>query len=406
MKNSAFAKTPQFAGGQHKQARRAGNCFNCVKPGHYAREFRSAPKQNGPQQNGQSNKNGHKHKQYAHKVSAIAEDNDAGVDEDTEEGAVRYTSNNINSVPSCGVNKSPFHDARKLSGVPGQINNYHNPRILVDSCSPVTIICSDLWKQIKDLNSLVNEIEECFHAVTHDGIKIVGVTHMTLHFGQLHVMHLVLIVDKIAHKFILGNYLLTRYKCDLLNSAKAIVFDGEQVPYTLFRSTVNSICSDICSTTTTIGPYEEILHPALLDANANYATNQTFLLDKTTSKASPILKARIVVNYTSVVVPLLIANISSAPVTIEKGEMLAVDQPLEQDSFPEEPAERHGNKTTPVQEACDSADPALTREQSQHCLRYSTNTARRSQQSRKISGAQILFITRSTSATVVLCVKA
>ena len=62
----------------------------------------------------------------------------------TEEGAVGYTSNNINSVPSCGVNKSPFHDARKLAGVPKQINNYHNPRILVDSGSPVTIICSDL----------------------------------------------------------------------------------------------------------------------------------------------------------------------------------------------------------------------------------------------------------------------
>ena len=103
--------------------------------------------------------------------------------------------------------------------------------------------------------------------------------------------------------------------------------------------------------------------PALLDANAHYATNQTLLLEPTTSRASPILKARVVVNYTSVVVPLLIANILSAPVTIEKREMLAVDQPLEQHSFSEEPAERHGNKKTLVQEACDRADPALTREQ-------------------------------------------
>ena len=43
--------------------------------------------------------------------------------------------------------------------------------------------------------------------------------------------------------------------------------------------------------------------------------------------------------------------------------MHAVNQPQEQHSFSEEPAERHGNKTTPVQEACDRADPALTREQ-------------------------------------------
>ena len=101
-KNSAFAKTPHYAGGQNIQARRAGNCFNCGKTGNYARECRSAPNQSGPQQNGQRNNN--KNKQYAHKLSAIAEDNDAVVDEDTEEGAVGYTSNNINIVPSCGVN--------------------------------------------------------------------------------------------------------------------------------------------------------------------------------------------------------------------------------------------------------------------------------------------------------------
>ena len=94
------------------------------------------------------------------------------------------------------------------------------------------------------------------------------------------------------------------------------MFNGEQVPYTLIRSTVNSIFPVICSTTTTIGPDEKMVLPALLDANAHYATNQTLLLEPTTSKACPILQARVVVNYTSVVVPLLIANISFAFVTI------------------------------------------------------------------------------------------
>ena len=128
--------------------------------------------------------------------------------------------------------------------------------------------------------------------------------------------------------------------------------------------------------------------PALLDANAHYATNQTHLLEPTTLNTSPILKARVMVYYTSDVVPLLIANISSAPVTIEKGEMLTLDQPLKLHSFSKEPAERHGNKKTPVQEACDRADPALTRKQ-KSAVRVTQQTARRSQLARKISTSKI-----------------
>ena len=46
-----------------------------------------------------------------------------------------------------------------------------------------------------------------------------------------------------------------------------------------------------------------------------------------------------------------------------EGKDARCEPPLEQHSFSEERAERHDNKTTPVQEACDRADPALTREQ-------------------------------------------
>ena len=122
-------------------------------------------------------------------------------------GTRQNTSKEYQSVVST---ISPFDDARKLAGVPGQIINYHNHRILVDSGSPLTIICFNLWKQIKDPNLLVNEVEECFHEVKHNGLKFVKVTHKTLHFGKLHVKHQVLIVDKIAHKFILGNDFLTQ----------------------------------------------------------------------------------------------------------------------------------------------------------------------------------------------------
>ena len=108
------------------------------------------------------------------------------------------------------------------------------------------------------------------------------------------------------------------------------------------------ICTVICLTTTTIGQYKDIVIPVLLDANAHNATNQSLLLKLTTSKACLILKALVAINYTSVVVSLLIANISSARVTIDKKEILAMDQPLERHCFSLKPAESRGNNKTPV----------------------------------------------------------
>ena len=87
-------------------------------------------------------------------------------------------------------------------------------------------------------NLLVNWNNKCFQGVIHNKLQIVWVFQMTLHFGKLLVKNTVLIVDKSANKFIITNDILTQYKCDLLNSAKAIVFNGEQVLYTLFKSTV------------------------------------------------------------------------------------------------------------------------------------------------------------------------
>ena len=115
-----------------------------------------------------------------------------------------------------------------------------------------------------------------FSNVTHNGLRIVKITQLKLHFEKLHVKHSVHIVDKIAHNIIFGNDILTQYKCYLLNSARAIVLTGYQIPFKIFRSTVNLICPVICSRTTTIVPYEDIVLSALLDANAQYAINQNF----------------------------------------------------------------------------------------------------------------------------------
>lgn len=121
-KISALAKTFQSTSGQNKQARHAENGYNCGKLGYCAQTCRSSHKQNEPQQNGHRNNNGNKKNQYANKVSAITENKYASFDKETKEGVVGNTSNNINNVPSCGVNKFLFYEVHKLAVVPRQIS--------------------------------------------------------------------------------------------------------------------------------------------------------------------------------------------------------------------------------------------------------------------------------------------
>ena len=83
-------------------------------------------------------------------------------------------------------------------------------------------------------------------------MKVFGRVHLKLQFGSLIIEHPVVVVDKIAHKFILGNDFFVQYKCDILNSDGAIVFGNKSIPYTLFRSTINLICPVICQSRTKI----------------------------------------------------------------------------------------------------------------------------------------------------------
>ena len=79
--------------------------------------------------------------------------------------------------------------------------------------------------------------------------------HLTMEFGSLHIEHLVVVVDIIAHKFILGKTFLVQYQCDILNSNFVVVFSNKSVPYTLFSSIMNLICPVICHSRTVIEPY-------------------------------------------------------------------------------------------------------------------------------------------------------
>ena len=98
------------------------------------------------------------------------------------------------------------------------------------------------------------------------------------------------------------------------------------MPYTLFRSTINLICPVICQARTEIEPYEEAIIPGLLDSYRSYDPNQTLLLEPRKNELmQPLVVARVVVNFTSAVVPILVSNISSERVTIPNGKLIADD---------------------------------------------------------------------------------
>ena len=118
-----------------------------------------------------------------------------------------------------------------------------------------------MWEQVRQPHNKLLIEEEKFQGVTRDGLRVFGLVHLKLEFGSLHIEHPVVVVDKIAHKFILGNDFLVAHRCDILNSDGTIVFGSKPEPYTLFRSTINLICPVICQARTEIEPYEEAIIP-------------------------------------------------------------------------------------------------------------------------------------------------
>ena len=162
-----------------------------------------------------------------------------------------------------------------------------------------------MWEQVRQPHSKLLIKEEKFQGVTRDGLTVLGLVHLTLEFGSLHIEHPVVVVDKIAHKFILGNYFIVAHRCDIFNSDGTILFGCKPVLYTLFRSTINLICPVICKARTEIEPYEKAIIPGLLDFYRSYDRNQTLLLEPRKNELmQPLVVARVVVNFTLAVVPI------------------------------------------------------------------------------------------------------
>jgi hypothetical protein len=138
-------------------------------------------------------------------VSAIDTASEHEVIEEEREvaEASAYTANCISSAEVKGpLTLSALHQSRKLLAVPGVINSLKCPALLVDCGSPVTLIQADLWEQVRFPRNKLSIEDEKFHGVTRDGLKVLCLAYLELQFGSLRIEHPVVVVDKIAHKFI------------------------------------------------------------------------------------------------------------------------------------------------------------------------------------------------------------
>ncbi len=284
-----------------------------------------------------------------------------------------YTANCINCAPknSKKLTTSALHSGRQLLWVPGKLNNAEFEKLLVDSGSPVMIMRRDLWNEVSGDNELLHTEEEDFQGVTEHGFDVLGRTHVRLRFGRLDVAHPVVVVDNIAHKFIIGNDFLLLHKCDILYSQDAILFGGKLVQFKLFRSTVNLISPVICQATTEIGPSEEVAIPCLLDSWKQYDTLKPLLLEpRKDALMGPVLGARVLVNSLSPAVTLLVANLLKERVIIPKNKVLADEFEVQLSgnehadvtlsSVSQGATGENQPKKSPIEEAMANADKALT----------------------------------------------
>ena len=183
-----------------------------------------------------------------------------------------------------------------------------------------------MWEQIRQPHNKLLIEDEKFQGVTWDGLRVFGLVNLKLEFKSQQIENPVVVVDKITLKFILGNDFLVAHQCNILNSDGTIVFGSKPVPYTLFCSAINLICPVICKAWKEIEPYEEVIISGLLDSYRSYDPNQTLLLEPPKNELMQLLvDPRVVVNFTSAVVPILVSNISSERVTIPKGKVIADD---------------------------------------------------------------------------------
>ena len=123
--------------------------------------------------------------------------------------------------------------------------------------------------------------------------------------------------------------LLDGDKCDIINSEGDILFGDQLVLITLFRFTVNLICPVVCTAGTIIGPLEEAVIPANLDAATQYVKGQPLLLEPRCAENMDLLiVAHVLITYTSAVIPILVSNFSNRAAMILKHNVLADDTPV------------------------------------------------------------------------------
>ena len=289
------------------------------------------------------------------------------------EKARERTVNTTVSVPvlaESGPNISDFTLQVCVSGTPASC--------LVDTGAVVSLISKDLWDSLRNTNQLLplQGVKHKLVGVQGVPLKLYGAASVDITFGGVEKLYPadVLVADSLTTDVILGRDFLQGNRCDIRLGPL------NQLHFTRERTTVNlgpgqeggSIASVEITTDITL----EIPPQSEMEIMARFPTltttgNSTWLVEPRSSQRQAVMVARAMVDPGPGKVPVRILNPRAEPVTIQKGTVIAIMEPLS-DKEPvfvtsvDERREISGDKREQLWQAvCDVGDILSDEEQKQ-----------------------------------------
>ena len=205
--------------------------------------------------------------------------------------------------------------------VSGIINGTPVEDLLLDTGSCVTIIREDLWKRTRA--TLDPRQKPSFRTANGAPLSVLGVSSVDVQVAGLKVSHPVYVVKDTVHEFIIGSDFLENHSCDVLYSAGVLSAGGKTVPLRVSKLVVNVIASFSLGADVLIAPHSEmVLEGELIGLTDTQKTSDQLLLSGDRGDER-FLVARTLVRTGTQSSPLLVANLTAAPISLHRGMRIA-----------------------------------------------------------------------------------